>query len=198
MSHLPTDPARPRRRHLPAVALAAVLPLAAGAADFGVGIGLGPARGQVDCIDAYPCDRSGTAWKFTGTWFANDMLDLQIAGFGSGRYRGGDRTDLGTEFGGDFKVRGFGLTVGYRWDFAPRWSLSARVGGASVRTSFDYASPFSGSRSKTIAAPLAGIGLGYAVSPSLRVGVDYDETRFKANSERGVLRMVGVAAQFAF
>lgn len=59
--------------------------------------------------------------------------------FDAGRFKGGDTTPLGTQFGGTFKVNGFGLTAGYRWEFAPLWSVAARAGVASVRTRFDYA-----------------------------------------------------------
>ena len=46
--------------------------------------------------------------------------------------------------------------------------------------------------------PLAGIGVGYAVSPALRVGLDYDITRFKAHESRGPLQMLGLAVQYSF
>jgi hypothetical protein len=193
--------ARPRRRI--ARLAACVLSVAAGVApafaqDFGVVFGGGAAKGKIECIDAFPCDESSAFWKLAGAWRATPEVEMQLSLFGAGKFDGGDTTDLGTPFGGDFKVGGVGLTAGYRWAFAPRWSAVARLGVAAVRTRFHYAAPFDGSKSKTLAEPLGGIGIGYEISPQWRVGIDYDETRFKVHKERGALRMLGVAAQYSF
>ena len=67
-----------------------------------------------------------------------------------------------------------------------------------MRTRFDYANTVWGSASKTTLQPLAGLGLAYAVSPMLRIGVDYDATRFKVHTTHGPLQMLGVAAQYSF
>ena len=168
------------------------------AQEFSVAFGAGPARGHVECTDTFPCDRSGGFWKVAGGWRAAPEVELQLSAFGTGKFDGGDETDLGTPFGGDFGVTGAGLTVGYRWAFAPRWSAVARLGVAAVRTRFHYAAPFDGSKSKTLAQPLGGIGIGYDITPQWRLGLDYDETRFKVHKERGPLRMLGVTAQYSF
>ena len=46
--------------------------------------------------------------------------------------------------------------------------------------------------------PLAGLGIGYAITLSLRLGIDDDVTRFKVHTKNGSLHMLGVAAQFPF
>jgi hypothetical protein len=199
----PSLSSRARLRRRVARLAACVLSGAAGVApafaqDFSVGFGGGAAKGKVECIDAFACDESSAFWKLAGTWRARPEVELQLSLFGAGKFDGGDTTDLGTPFGGDFKVDGVGLTAGYRWAFAPRWSAVARLGVAAVRTRFHYAAPFDGSKSKTLAEPLGGIGIAYEISPQWRVGIDYDETRFKVHKERGALRMLGVAAQYSF
>lgn len=188
----------PRLAAAIAVTVSTLLPAAAWAEDFAVGFAAGPAQARVTCVDAYPCDRSGAFWKLSGAWRFAPPFDVQLAAFGARRYEGGDRTDLGTPFGGTFRVTGIGITAGYGWSFAPGWTLAGRLGAASVRTTFDYAAPFEGRRSMTRLQPLAGVGLAYAISPSVQVGLDYDETRLKAHTHRGPLRMVGAAAQFNF
>ncbi len=125
-------------------------------------------------------------------------VDVQALYLDGGRFQGGDVTPLGTEFGGTFKVEALGLTAGYRWQFAPQWSLVGRAGFASVRTRFDYANPVWGSVSKTTFQPLAGLGVAYALTPALRIGIDYDVTRFKVHHTHGALQMLGVAGQFSF
>ncbi len=166
--------------------------------DFSIGIGAGADRGRVDCVASFDCDRSGSHAKLFAGYRWNDAVDLQVLYFDAGHFKGGDTTPLGTEFGGAFRVSGFGLTAGYRWELAPAWSVTARAGAASVRTRFDYASDIAGSVSKTTLQPLASLGIAYAVTPQLRVGVDYDVTRFKVHTTRGPLQMLGVAAQFSF
>ena len=170
---------------------------AAGAQDFSVGIGAGLDRGKVDCVASFACDHSSAFAKLYGAYRLTDAIDLQLVYFDAGHFKGGDTTPLGTQFGGTFKASGLGLTGGYRWSFAPSWSLTGRAGIASMRTRFDYASPFSGSVSETTTQPLLGIGVAYAVTPTLRVGLDYDVTRLKVYKTRGSLQMLGVAAQFS-
>ena len=204
--HPLAHPARPwprtrRGSALAGASLAAILATTAPearAADWSVGFAAGPAQGRVECVDAFPCDRSGAFWKIAGAWRATPEVELQLSAFGTGKFDGGDTTDLGTAFGGDFRVNGLGFTAGYRWALAPGWSVAARLGVASVRTRFGYAAPFDGSRSKTLAQPLGGIGIAYELTPQWRLGLDYDETRFKVHEQRGALRMLGVSAQYGF
>lgn len=171
---------------------------AAAAADFTVGASAGFARGRVDCIASMPCDRSDSGFKVYGGYRIAQSADLRLTYFDGGRFKGGDVTPLGTEFGGTFKVSGVGLSAGYLWSFTPAWSLYAQAGVASVHTRFEYADPFSGNVSKTTTEPTAGLSLGYAVTPAVRLGLDYDVTRFKAHETRGSLHMLGVSAQYAF
>ncbi len=193
-------PARGVRRCF--LGLVAGAGLAAGASasagDFSIGVGAGADRGRVDCVASFDCDRSGSFAKVFAGYRWSDAVDLQVLYFDAGHFKGGDTTPLGTRFGGTFKVDGLGLTVGYRWDVAPAWSVTARAGAASVKTRFDYANDLAASVSKTTLQPLAGLGIAYAVTPQLRIGVDYDVTRFKVHTTRGPLQMLGVAAQFSF
>ena len=169
-----------------------------GAADFSLSVGVGPDRGRVDCVASFACDRGSAYWKVSAAYQLSRAVDVQAVAFDAGHFKGGDTTPLGTEFGGTFKVSGLGLSAGYRWDFAPSWSLSGRAGIAAMRTRFDYANPAFGSASKTTAQPLLGLGLGYAITPSVRLSLDYDVTRFKVHTTRGPLHMLGVAAQYSF
>ena len=188
--------------HPSARILIAAASLAAGNAwagnEFSVGIGAGPSHGSVDCVDAFACDRSSDFAKVTAAWRLSDAFDLQATWFGGGRFKGGDISPLGTPFGGTFKTSALALAAGYTWNVAPRWTIAGRVGGASVRTTFDYQNAAFGSVGKTTVQPLAGLGVAYAITPTLRLGIDYDVTRFRVYRTRGPLQMLGVAAQFSF
>ena len=168
------------------------------AADFSVGLGAGVDRGRVDCVASFPCDRSSSHLKLTGAWRFADPWDVQLAYFSAGRFQGGDPIPGGGEFGGTFRVDGVGLSAGYRWDVAPGWSAVARFGASSMRTRFAYANTLAADVSKSTVQPLAGVGIGYAITPSVRLGIDYDVTRFKVHTKNGSLHMLGVAAQFSF
>jgi predicted porin len=80
----------------------------------------------------------------------------------------------------------------------PGWSLKGQLGVASVRTRFDYATPFSGDVSKSTTQPLIGVSVGYDLTPNWRLSVDYDATRFKVHTTRGSLQMLGASAQYTF
>lgn len=168
------------------------------AQDISIGLAVGPDHGRVDCVAPFACDRSDVHWKLSGTYGFGNGFDAQLAYFNAGRFAGGDTTPLGTPFGGNFRVDGIGLTAGYRWELAPDWRLTGRLGAASVRTRFEYTNALAADVSKTTLQPYAGVGLSYAVTPALRVGLDLDVTRFKVYTSRGLLRMLGLAAQYAF
>lgn len=190
-----------RLRHRARWAVGAMALFAAGAAcgaDFSVGVGAYAARGRVDCVSSFPCDRGSAGGKAFAAWQIASQVDVQAVWFDAGRFKGGDTTPLGTEFGGTFKVSGFGLTGGYRWELAPSWSLGGRAGLAAMHTRFDYANPAFGSVSKTTAQPLLGVDLAYALSPTVRLSLGYDATRFKVHTTRGPLQMLGVALQYSF
>lgn len=181
--------------------LAALAAFASGAAcaeGFSVGASAGASSGRVDCLASMPCDRSGAGFSLFAGYQVNPTIDVRLNYFGEGSFKGADVTPLGTEFGGTFKVSGVGVTAGYLWNFAPAWSLHGQVGFASVRTRFEYADPFSGTVSKTTTQPMGGLSLGYAVTPAVRIGLDYDVTRFKAHVTRGPMQTLGLSAQYAF
>ena len=196
-------PASGRRPHRTPFAWAASLSLllasvGARAGDFSIGAGAGLDRGKTDCVDGFACERASSHVKVFVGYRVMDGVELEALVFDAGRFDGGDTSPRGTAFGGRFKVSGAGLAAGYRWSFMPQWSLKGQLGVASVRTRFDYAAPFAGEVGMTDTQPLAGLSLGYAVTPKWQLSLDYDETRFKVYTTRGSLRILGVAARYAF
>jgi hypothetical protein len=201
MNRLARRTARGRRdgvRYVLTAAACAVASIGAHAGDFSVGVGAGVDRAKVDCVAAYPCDRGSAHAKLFVGYQPVPNVELQALAFDAGHFDGGDTSPLGTPFGGRFKASGVGLAAGYRWGFAPDWSLKGQLGVASVRTRFDYAAPFGGDASETTTQPLLGLSLAWQVAPRVKLSLDYDETRFKVYTTHGSLRMFGLAAQFAF
>lgn len=201
MNSLVRCAARGRRdggRYALAAAACAVASMTVHAGDFSVGAGAGVDRGKADCVAAYACDHGSAHAKLFVGYAPAQNIELQALAFDAGHFDGGDTTSLGTPFGGRFKVTGVGIAAGYRWGFAPDWSLKAQVGIAQVRTRFDYAAPFTGDTSETSTQPLLGLSLAWRVAPNVQLSLDCDETRFKAYTSHGSLRMLGLAAQFSF
>ena len=164
-----------------------------------VGIGAGVDHGRVDCVAMFDCDHGSPAVKVFLGYRWNDTVDLQALYLDAGHFKGGDVTPrLGTPFGGTFKVSGFGLSAGYRWQLGQGWSAVARGGVASMRTRFDYVDDLAGSVGKTLIEPLASLGIAYAITPRWRVGVDYDMTRFKVHNTHGPLQVLGATAEYSF
>ena len=189
----------PLRTHAALAVLAiGAVPAAATAGELSVGLAAGANRGKADCVASAPCDHRSAQWQLFGDYALNDAVALRAVYFDAGRFDGGDTTPQGLEFGGRFKVSGIGLTAGYRWVLAPQWRLTARAGLAAVRTRFDYANPVWGSASKTTAQPLIGASVSYAITPAVRVAVDWDAARFKVHTTQGPLQMLGVSAQLSF
>ena len=188
-----------RRGRLRALAFAAALiGTGAAAGELSLGVSAGADQGRVDCVASFACDHRSSHVKLYAGYEVAPAIDVQLAFFDAGRFRGGDTTPLGTEFGGTFKVSGLGLSAGYRWTLAPEWSLTGRAGIAAVRTRFDDADIDLDSASKSTTQPLAGLRLAYRATPQVDIGLDYDVTRFKVHTTHGPLHMLGLSVQFTF
>ena len=72
---------------------------AVAAADFSIGVGAGPDQGRVDCVASFPCDRSSGHGKLFAGYRISEAVDVQAVYFDAGRFKGGDTTPLGIEFG---------------------------------------------------------------------------------------------------
>jgi hypothetical protein len=174
--------------------------LCARVGDFSIGAGVGLDRGTTNCVGAHACDHGSVHAKMSLNYRVVNGVELHVLAFDAGRFGGGDTSPRGTPFSGRFKGRAVGAAAGYRWTLRPEWSRKGQLGVVSVRTRFDYATPFTVDVDvdKTTTQPLAGLSLAHAFTPNWQLSLDYDETRFKAHTTRGSLRMVGLAAQYEF
>lgn len=165
---------------------------------FSVGAGTSFVQGRIDCVSTQACDKSELGLRVFGAYRLASGLELQVLYLEPRRFEGGGSTLAGNPFGGDFKVQALGLAGGYRWPVAGGWVLKANAGIAAVRTTFRYAPPFTGDVRKTVAQPIAGLGIAYPVSPGWELSFDYDATRFKAHTQYGSLQMLGLSVRHSF
>ncbi len=182
-----------------ALLLSAGFAVAAEPTPWYAGGGIGLDDGRVDCLSGFKCDHTDKFFRVFGGYRLDDHVELQADWFQAGHFNGADTTPLGTKFNGEFGVTGFAFTGGYRYRFAPAWSVVGRAGVSVMRANFDYANPaYGGDKSKTTAQPYGSASLSYDVAPNVTVNLDYDLTRFKAHHDNGVLQLFGVSAQYAF
>ncbi|CAN5148838.1 hypothetical protein BH09PSE6_BH09PSE6_08300 [soil metagenome] len=172
---------------------------AADPAPFYLGGAIGLNNGRVDCLEDFKCDHTDKALKLFGGYLVTPETELQLTWFNAGHFNGGNVAPLGTRFGGEFGVTGWAFTGGYRYALQPGVTLVARGGLSLVRANFDYSNPaYGGDKSKTTAQPYGGLSALYSVTPQIKVGLDYDLTRFKAHRDNGLLQTFSLSAQYAF
>ncbi len=192
-------------RHLVRITAAAAIALVgerSGAAEpqpLYVELGVGLDDGRVDCLSEFACDHRDRFGKLAAGFRFSPVIDVQVAWFDAGRFKGADVTPLGTRFNGKFDVSGGIVSAGFTRPLIEGVDATVRAGPAVMRTSFDYADPAYGSdRHKTTLQPYAGAALSYAVTPAIAIGLSYDLTRFKAHDDNGLLQLFGVSARYSF
>jgi hypothetical protein len=166
---------------------------------FYLGAGFGLNNGRIDCLEEFKCDHTDKSEKLFGGWLLDPSIELQVTWYNAGHFNGGNVTPLGTHFGGEYGITGWAFTGGYRYALQPDITLIARGGVTFTRVNFDYLLPDYGSdKRKTTAQPYGGLTALMSVTPVIKVGLDYDLTRFKAHRDTGLLQTFGLSAQYAF
>jgi OOP family OmpA-OmpF porin len=142
-------------------------------------VGFGRASWNVDCSGAATCSRSHSAVRLAA--------GLEV---GKGIAVEGFYSDLGkvtaADPGGSAEIKGnaIGATMALSANFAADWRGLIRIGAASVQakgTANGYGA--SASVSKTSLQPVVGLGLSYAITPSLYAEAGYDRTRLELGGE---------------
>lgn len=177
-----------------AAALAAGLAHADEPAHAYVSIAGGATHLNVDCTGATSCDKSDTGGKIVGGYSFGNGFSLE-AGYASfGKASG---TDAGTS--ATLKPTAFLLGGVYSLPLSNEWGLNVRLGAAHVKTKVDArVGTLTGSASENTTKVYAGLGLTYAVSPSVKLELGVDTTQAEFAGEKGTLRLISIGATFAF
>lgn len=181
-----------------AFALAATLMAAAAHADQTPGVYVGIAGGashiSVDCTGATSCDKSDTGGKFTAGYSFGNGFGLEAAYISFGKAQGADRTTSAT-----LKPTAFLLGGVYALPLSNEWGMNLRLGVAQVKTKVDARQgTLAGSASETKTKTYAGVGVTYAVSPSVKLELAVDSTQGQFAGEKGTVQLVSFGATFAF
>lgn len=181
-----------------AYALAAALIASAAHADQPaqayVGIAGGASHISVDCTGATSCDKSDTGGKFTAGYSFGNGFGLEGSFISFGKAKGSDGTTAAT-----LKPTAFLLGGVYALPLGSDWGMNVRLGLAQVKTKVDARQgTLAGSASETKTKAYAGLGVTYAVSPSVKLELAVDSTQGQFAGEKGTVRLFSFGANFAF
>ncbi len=158
------------------LASSAAMFCAGASADTGyVSVRFGQSHIDANCSGAASCKVSDTALKLTGGYHLDGRWAAELGYIDFGKYSANDGAGLSSE------LKASAITVGaaYTVPFAAQWSANLRLGMAIVKTdTADWSGPLNTySASETATTPYAGLGLDYALSKNLKVGLGADVTQ---------------------
>ena len=175
-------------------ALAAGAALADDAAHAYVGIAGGVTHISVDCTGATSCDKSDTGGKLVAGYSFSNGFGLEVGYINFGKVRA-------SEGGISTTIKPAALTVGgvFALPLSNEWGMNVRLGVGRVKTKYEAwlgTARATGSDTKTKFH--GGLGLTYAVSPSVKLELGLDTTKGELDGEQGTLRLVTLGATFRF
>jgi len=175
-----------------AIILAALIGAASAQAQskeqFYVTAAAGSTHINIDCTGAASCDTSDTGGKLVGGYnFGNGFsVELGYVSFGKGRVETVTLKPTAITLGGAFAL-----------PLNTDWGLNLRLGVAQVKTKGEV-STLSGSVSESKAKVYAGVGVTYAISPTVKLELGVDSTNAEIVGEKGAVRLISLGATFAF
>ncbi|MCH7343839.1 outer membrane beta-barrel protein [Pelomonas sp. CA6] len=159
---------------------------------------VGVGRTNLDCNGVANCDKTGTAFKLVGGYGFGNNLSAELGYLSFGKAKASDATGSI-----DIKSAGIALGLAYRIPASQAVDFTVRGGIISMKTKLSGRSGnLSGSVSDTNVAPYVGVGVGYALTPAIKLdaGLDLSRSKFDKNglNEKGNVQAFTVGATFAF
>lgn len=159
-----------------------------------VNVAGGRAHLNADCTGLSSCKTNSSATKLIGGYRFANGLGLEGGYVNFGKF---SASDVGLAE----RLKASALTFGgiYTADFGHGWGLNLRLGMAQVRTK--YNGVFGNSTVDASASTTklySGLGLQYAVTPSVKLELALDATKASFDDASGNLRLVTFGATFGF
>lgn len=177
-----------------ATAAQAAQPAEAAQGPFYITAAAGPAHLSVDCTGATSCDTSGTGGKLMAGYSFGNGFSLEGGYISFGKARAADST-LSTTL----KPSALVLGGAYALPFGSNWGMVVRLGVAQVKTKAEFAtSTQQGHASERETKVVAGVGVTYAISSSVKLELGLDSTEGQFAGEKGNVRLISLGATFAF
>jgi len=142
-------------------------------------LGIGRASWDVDCSGVAQCNKSPTGLRLVGGVEVDKNWAVEVFYLGLGKVKA---SDAGAS--AEIKGQALGAGVALMADFSPDWRGVLRLGLASVDVKATAsAGGLSDSISKRSTQPVYGLGLRYAITPTLFAEANYERTRAKLEDE---------------
>ena len=182
-----------------AIILAALIGAASAQAQSGeqfyVTAAAGSTHLNADCSGTSSCDNTANGGRLVGGYkFGNGFsVELGYIGFGS------FKSTIGA---GNFAIKPTAITLGgaFALPLNTDWGLNLRLGVAQVKTKVEgtVVGLGSGSTSESKAKVYAGVGVTYAISPTVKLELAADSSNAEIDGAKGAVRLISLGATFAF
>jgi hypothetical protein len=144
------------------------------------------------------CDRRAAGVRLAAGWDFASRWSVEALYLDAGRFTASDLTAGGVPFRGRVDVRAFGATVGYGFPLGHAFTITARIGLASVKADFKPGPMPAIAGGKTTSQFLGGLSGTWRLSPTWSARFDWDHTRGRMNRFNGDIDAVTVGFQYGF
>jgi OmpA-OmpF porin, OOP family len=173
------------------VGLLAVCAMSASHAEPYVVGSLGSAKQSLDCDGVSNCDTSSTGFKLLGGYKFTPNFAIEGGYLDFGKANASlEGVSITT------KTAGFGVGAAFHQDLNPDWTVSARLGLASLKTKSEVADVSSAKDTHT--QLYGGLAVGYRISPKVALEASYDFSKAEREGDKFNVRMLGVGVNVAF
>lgn len=166
---------------------------------FYVGGSFGRGAHNISEDDYGSVDDSDTGYKLYGGYRFSKELAIEVNYFDFGEASG--KFNIGANVYADkFETSAFGVGVAYSGTIGPDWSLTARLGLASVKTKVARSLlgvKVAGASDDSI-KPYVGLGVGYSITPQLSVQGSWDFTQGEVEGEKGGVNLLAIGLAYSF
>lgn len=159
-----------------------------------VNVAAGRSHLNVDCSELSNCSTNSSGTKLIGGYRFANGLGLEGGYVNFGKFTASDP-------GQSERLKASALTFGgiYTAEMGSGWGLNLRLGMAQVKTKYNGVFGNSTVDASESATKLySGLGLQYAVTPSVKLELALDATKASFDGATGNLRLVTFGATFGF
>lgn len=162
-------------------------------------VGVGASRANADCAGTTRCDTTSAHGRLVGGWAFGDTFAAEIGVAQLGKLSAPADVPLVGRVDAEARLRSATLGLAARLPLSDTLALTARLGAASNHTRVSgTAAGQRASDSQRHTAPYGGVGLSYALSKTLSVGVHAESTRARYDGEDVTVSMAGANLRVAF
>jgi OOP family OmpA-OmpF porin len=188
-----------------AATAAVLLSTAARAEGVIAGAAVGQAHLDVDCTGTTECKDNNTGGKLMAGYKWSNGFAVEASYLDFGKFTFAAPVDPFTSATLAVQPYAVGISGAYYAPIADAWTVSVRLGVASVHTSLDATvGGLSGSDSTSSTQALAGIGISYMINKATSIDLAFDSTRAEYTNddadvdETGTARLISVGLTYRF